>query len=73
MFHARVAGGEPLVPGEGRALAWYHLDSLPEPIPGPVMDHTTQALAQVGQEPVGTPPVGTPTVLGAEETDPRQP
>lgn len=68
MFHARVAGGEPLVPGEGRALAWYHLDSLPEPIPGPVMDHTTQALAQVGQEPVGTP-----TVLGAEETAPRQP
>ena len=53
MFHARVTGEEPLVPGEGQALPWYHLDSLPEPIPGPVMDYITQALAQVGQEPVG--------------------
>lgn len=68
MFHARATGEEPLVLGEEQALAWYHLDSLPEPIPGPVMDYITQALAQVGQEPVGTP-----TVLGAEETDPRQP
>ena len=73
MFHARVTGEEPLVLGEGQALAWYHPDALPRPMPGPVVDYITQALAQVGQEPVGAPPVWTPTALVVEETDPRRP